>query len=73
MPYPFKLDLARQRVLRIEMDEAAFRAASFLDERILTPATQGGWVPMQDFLQPAAAPQPVLPLHFIFVRAKVAF
>ena len=42
MPYPFKLDLARQRVLRIEMDEAAFRAASFLDERILTPATQGG-------------------------------
>ena len=71
MPYPFKLDLARQRVLRIEMDEAAFRAASFLDERILTPATQGGWVPMQDFLQPAAAPQPVLPLHFIFHTGHV--
>ena len=37
MLYPFKLDLARGRVLRIEMDEAALRAASFLDDRILTP------------------------------------
>lgn len=71
MLYPFKLDLARGRVLRIDMDAAAFRAASFLDERILTPATQGGWVPLQGLLDSGPAPRPGQPLHFIFHTGHV--
>ncbi|MGE0580535.1 MAG: hypothetical protein AB7P31_00165 [Steroidobacteraceae bacterium] len=71
MLYPFKLDLARSRVLQIEMDEAAFRAASFLDERILTPATKGGWAPLQAFLESAELSSPGPPLHFIFHTGHV--
>lgn len=72
MPYPFKLDLARGRVLQIELDEAAIRAASFLDERILTPATKGGWTPLQAYLaQRPASLQPPLPVHFIFHTGHV--
>ncbi len=72
MLYPFKLDVARGRVLRIEMDVAAFRAASFLDERILTPQTKGGWVSLQTLLDSDPVPQqPVPPLHFIFHTGHV--
>ncbi|MBV6416913.1 MAG: hypothetical protein CMLOHMNK_01531 [Steroidobacteraceae bacterium] len=71
MLYPFKLDLTRSRVLRIEMDEPAFRAASFLDDRILTPATKGGWLPLQDFVAAPAGPGPRWPLHFIFHTGHV--
>lgn len=71
MLYPFKLDLARGRVLQIEMDEAEFRAASFLDDRILTPATKGGWTPLQAFFEAAAVPRPEFPLHFIFHTGHV--
>lgn len=71
MLYPFKLDLTRGRVLRIEMDEAAFRAASFLDERILTPMTRGGWVPLHDFIAAGDVPGPRLPLHFVFHTGHV--
>ncbi len=70
MLYPFKLDLARSRVLRIEMDEAAFRAASFLDDRIVTPSTRGGWVSLADF-EAVAPPGPARPLHFIFHTGHV--
>lgn len=71
MLYPFKLDLTRSRILQIEMEEAAFRAASFLDERILTPMTTGSWVPLAAFLECAAAAQPGRPLHFIFHTGHV--
>lgn len=36
---PFELDLARGRVALLRMAEADYRAASFLDQRILTPAS----------------------------------
>jgi hypothetical protein len=71
MLYPFKLDLARGRVLWIEMDEAAIRAASFLDDRILTPATKGHWASLQDFLGARDDSAPQLPLHFIFHTGHV--
>ncbi|MBV6424606.1 MAG: hypothetical protein NAOJABEB_02419 [Steroidobacteraceae bacterium] len=70
MLYPFKLDLTRGRVLRIEMDEAALRAASFLDDRILTPSTRGGWVPLAGFEATVPA-GPNCPLHFIFHTGHV--
>ncbi len=73
MLYPFKLDLERSRVLQIEMDEAAFRAASFLDDRILTPATRGAWAPLSDLMAATAVSVrgDARPLHFIFHTGHV--
>lgn len=71
MLYPMKIDLARGRVLQIEMDEAAFRSASFLDDRMLTAETRGGWVPLQELLRSAAAQPGACPLHFIFHTGHV--
>jgi hypothetical protein len=69
--YPQNLDLARQGVLILQLDEAAFRAASFLDDRILSPQLQGRWVPfaeIEPWLLPPASPRP---LHFIFHTGHV--
>lgn len=71
MLYPFKIDLARGRVLQIEMDFAAFRAASFLDDRILTSTTRGGWVALQGLPESAATSADSRPLHFIFHTGHV--
>ena len=71
MLYPMKLDLARRRVLQIEMDEAAFRAASFLDGRMLTPEVRGGWVALDPWLASSVAQPGTLPLHFIFHTGHV--
>lgn len=71
MLYPMKIDLARDRVLQIEMDQAAFRSASFLDDRMLTPATRGSWIPLQELLRSAATQAGACPLHFIFHTGHV--
>lgn len=66
-----KVDLARDAALLVQLDEAAYRAASFLDDRILTPGLQGGWTSLQDV---AAAAQGIVhgrPLHFIFHTGHV--
>jgi hypothetical protein len=42
--YPFAFDPAGQRVQFMPMDEAAYQAASFMDERLLDSAAPGGWV-----------------------------
>ena len=39
--YPQQLDLVRAAVLLVGFDEAAYRAASFLDDRILVRSYQG--------------------------------
>lgn len=69
--YPQKLDLSAEKVLLVRLDEAAYRAASFLDDRILGPATQGAWLPLGRI---AAASQR-LPrghsVHFIFHAGHV--
>ena len=36
--YPQKIDLVLESILLVRFDEAAYRAASFLDDRILRPA-----------------------------------
>ena len=71
MLYPMKLDLARGRVLQIEMDEAAFRAASFLDDRMLTPTTKGAWASLQTVLAESERVADSRPLHFIFHTGHV--
>ena len=69
--WPHKLDPARALVLQIRLDEGTYRAASFLDDRVLGPATRGVWLPIDRL---AAAAQPLhglRPLHFIFHTGHV--
>ena len=61
-----KFELAREAALLIKFDQGAYRAASFLDERIQTPATRGGWVPLADVVRKAAEVRNARPLRFIF-------
>ena len=46
--FPHSLDLATDRLLLIETTEAELSAASFLDQRLVTPATKGAWAAMTD-------------------------
>lgn len=69
--YPQNLDLARQAILVLHLDEAAFRAASFLDDRILTPQLQGRWVRFGELEHWLPSPEPQRPLHFIFHTGHV--
>src|SRR3569833_106935 len=69
--YPQKLDTARDQVFLVRREEAAYRAASFLDDRILTHATRGSWLPWPVLVQATAAPPAQRPLHFIFHTGHV--
>lgn len=48
--FPHSLDIAGDRLLLIETTEAELVEASFLDQRLLTAATRGGWFAMTDVL-----------------------
>jgi hypothetical protein len=69
--YPQKLDLLQDRVLLISMAEGDYRAASFLDDRILSPSTRGSWQTLADFTLAARQIDNVRPLHFIFHSGHV--
>ncbi|HEY0301614.1 MAG TPA: hypothetical protein VGC36_09790, partial [Rhizomicrobium sp.] len=69
--YPQKYDTAHDAVLFVEMSEAGYRAASFLDDRILTPATRGGWMPAAQAEQALRGFADPKPLHFIFHTGHV--
>lgn len=63
--YPWSLDLERRAVLLVRMDEADYRASSFLDERIVTRDRRGQWLALAALDQALGARRPA-PLHFIF-------
>ena len=46
--FPHTLDPVRDRLLLIGISEEELAAASFLDQRVLTPATKGDWAPVAD-------------------------
>jgi hypothetical protein len=69
--YAQKLELVRESFLVIELTEAAYRAASFLDDRILGPSTRGGWLPFDRVLEAAQGAVGLKPLHFIFHTGHV--
>jgi hypothetical protein len=46
--YALSIDAAGERVRLVSLDEAAYRAASFLDERLLPTAGLGEWVSLDD-------------------------
>lgn len=69
--YAHKLDLIRSCVLLIGFDEAAYRAASFLDERVLGPAIQGTWLSLERAIEAADAVRSPRPLHYILHTGHV--
>lgn len=69
--YPQNLDLVRNLLLVIEMDASAYRAASFLDDRILGPATRGTWLSLARAAGAAERVSDPRPLHFIFHTGHV--
>ncbi len=69
--YLQNLDLAREAILVLLLEEGAFRTASFLDDRILSTQSQGRWVKFAEMETMLAAANPVRPLHFIFHTGHV--
>lgn len=70
--YPQKLDLARDAVLLVRMDAAAYRKASFLDDRVLRPDTQGAWLPTEVIHRAVGRARDGCPvLHYIFHTGHV--
>ncbi len=70
--YPQKLDLIRGGLLLIHFREDAYRSSSFLDDRILGPATRGGWLPIERVAEAVAQlADGARPLHFIFHTGHV--
>ena len=69
--YVQKLDLARGAALLVQLNESAYRAASFLDDRILTPGLKGAWTSLEGVLGAAGAGAANKPLHFIFHTGHV--
>jgi len=69
--YPQKLDLAGQALLLVQLDLAGYRAASFLDDRILGPGTRGAWVALTRAAHASSAVSNARPLHFIFHTGHV--
>jgi hypothetical protein len=69
--YPQKLDLVRSCVLVVGFDAASYRTASFLDDRILGPGTQGAWLPLERAEMAARASQSARPLHYILHTGHV--
>jgi hypothetical protein len=66
-----KIDLTRDAALLVQFSQDAYRNASFLDDRILGPATQGGWAPRNRVIEAARQVQNPRPLHFIFHTGHV--
>lgn len=69
--YPQQWDAVRQAVLVLQLAAADFRAASFLDDRLLGPAVPGAWLPVDAVLGAARQVADPRPLHFVFHTGHV--
>lgn len=69
--YPQKLDLITEMVLVLQFDLGTYRQASFLDDRILGPATNGAWLPLDRAAEASRLVANARPLHFIFHTGHV--
>jgi len=69
--FPQNLDFAREAILFLRLDRRAFADASFLDDRILTPQSQGRWVRFPELAPWMERAAPRRPLHFIFHAGHV--
>lgn len=69
--YPQGLDLVHQAMLLVKFDAATYRAASFLDDRVLSAQSRGIWVRINDVSASVRAVHAPRPLHFIFHTGHV--
>lgn len=69
--YPQKVDLHSWMVLVVRFSAAAYRAASFLDDRVLAPDIEGAWLPLGDAAEASRRIVHARPLHFIFHTGHV--
>src|SRR5262249_53815689 len=69
--YPQNIDLVREAVLLVLFDPITYRSASFLDDRVLGPATKGVWVPVSRVAEASRLTNNARPLHFIFHTGHV--
>jgi hypothetical protein len=69
--YAQKMDVVRELVLLVRFSEGAYRAASFLDDRILQPSTQGAWLPLDQVDAASRSNANPRQLHFIFHTGHV--
>jgi hypothetical protein len=69
--YPQKIDLVRKVILLVLLDAHAYRAASFLDDRILGPNTRGAWQTVAHLSEAARECRNGRPVHFIFHTGHV--
>lgn len=68
--YPQKIELATPALLMVRLEQTQYRAASFLDDRLLEAAALVGWVPLEPVEAAVAAMRP-LPTSFIFHAGHV--
>lgn len=64
--FPFQIDFVKDQVLLIKLSSSDRNAASFLDQRVLTPTTPGGWVHWQAVQSNVSAEQDTSTSHFMF-------
>src|SRR5438445_1238273 len=69
--YPQKIDVNSWMVLFIQFDAGAYRLASFLDARLLGPATKGGWLAVARVVVAARLVTTARPVHFIFHTGRL--
>jgi hypothetical protein len=69
--FPQNLDFTREAILFLRLDRGALASASFLDDRILTPQSQGRWVRFNELAPWMEGAAPQRPLHFIFHSGHV--
>lgn len=67
--FPHKLDAVNEAVQFIRLTADQYRAASFLDDRVLSPATPGTWIRLEE-IEAASASLPE-DLGFIFHQGHV--
>jgi hypothetical protein len=64
--YPFQFGNLFEKLLMVEMNEAIFRAASFLDNRFPLDSMPTLWVPQAVLAERLSRSSDLRPLHFIF-------
>ncbi len=69
--YPQNLSIARGQFLFLRLQRAEIAAASFLDDRILTPQTDGRWLGFDEVESALQGATMARPLHFIFHAGHV--
>jgi hypothetical protein len=69
--FAHKLDLVAETLLLVRLSREVFAQASFLDDRIITPQTQGNWYKLSSIDATLAGGAGARPLHFIFHAGHV--